>query len=128
MYGLLVGRNRIFGDIFAPPSYLPSGKVFRREEGRKEREERDKERKGGERKKGTKADGKVWRPFLSYRPPNYFRLVNAIFLKARALCIKVYICVTFKNTWKWSTVSIVPYFFFFFCYIKNFNPFFFLLN
>lgn len=83
MYGLLVERNRIFGDIFAPPSYSPSGKVLRREEGRKEREERDKERKGGERKKGTKADGKVWRPFLSYRPPNYFRLVNAIFLKAR---------------------------------------------
>lgn len=47
-------RNRIFGDIFAPPSYSPSGKVVRREE-------KDKERRGEE-KKGAKADGKVWRP------------------------------------------------------------------
>lgn len=72
-------RNRIFGDIFAPPSYSPSGKVVRREE-------KDKERRGEE-KKGAKADGKVWRPSSSpsYRPPNYFRLVNAIFLKARAV-------------------------------------------
>lgn len=63
---------------------------------------KDKERRGREEKekKGTKADGKVWRPSPSYRPPNYFRLVNAIFLKARTICIKAYICVTFKNTFK----------------------------
>lgn len=82
--------------------YSPSGKVLRREEGREEGEEKDKERRGreGKEKKGTKADGKVWRPSPSYRPPNYFRLVNAIFLKARTICIKAYICVTFKNTFK----------------------------
>lgn len=79
--------------------YSPSGKVLRREGGRGRKRQR-KKGKGGERKKGTKADGKVWRPSPSYRPPNYFRLVNAIFLKARTICIKAYICVTFKNTFK----------------------------
>lgn len=95
------GRNRIFGDIFAPSSLF----AIRQSASTRGKEGggggKDKERRGreGKEKKGTKADGKVWRPSPSYRP-NYFRLVNAIFLKARTICIKAYICVTFKNTFK----------------------------
>lgn len=96
------GRNRIFGDIFAPSSLFAirqSASTRGREGGGGGKDKERREREGKE-KKGTKADGKVWRPSPSYRPPNYFRLVNAIFLKARTICIKAYICVTFKNTFK----------------------------
>lgn len=70
-------------------------KCFDETRERKEGEGKRQRKKGGE-KKGNESWWKSMETLLlppSYRPPNYFRLVNAIFLKARA-----YICVAFKNT------------------------------
>lgn len=92
------GRNRIFGDIFAPSSLF----AIRQSASTRGREGEEKTKKEGEGRGKKKKERKLMEKYgdPSYRPPNYFRLVNAIFLKARTICIKAYICVTFKNTFK----------------------------